>query len=114
AFGPLTPLKLSFAFWTVSLHFLPVFAFRLHLPATLRPFTRFVTTTPTVAGSDSVSFSFVPVFDVNEDEAKLAFEISGGAAILAVCLEVAGVEPPAFVAMTTTRSVWPTSATPST
>ena len=75
---PFAPLKLSFAFWTVSLHLVPVFAFGLHLPATLRPFRRWVTTTATVAGFDSVSLSFVPLFALNEDEAKLAFEMTGG------------------------------------
>src|SRR3954469_11698439 len=107
-FLPFTPLKLRFAFRTASLHLFPVFALRLHLPLTLRPFTRRVTTTPTVAGFDSVSFSFVPAFAVNEAAAKRAFKMTGGAAILAVFRDLAAVEPPAFVAVTTTRSLWPT------
>jgi hypothetical protein len=74
---PRRPRKVSVAFRSVSVHRVPVLFVVRQRPRSLRPRTRCVITTVTVAFSDSVMLSFVPLLRLNEEELKPTPESDG-------------------------------------
>ena len=72
--------------------------------------------TETVAWIESLNLSAVSFPAVNDEDVSRTRARTGrvsGVATIAVMPEVADLEPPAFVAVTTTRTVRPTSPSPS-